>query len=73
MIVQEIPCKVIEEAMERFRSVKQIPEDYSMSIEDHENEWSFIFLPLNRRWRGGDVEVRIAKDTLEVLEVIQGQ
>lgn len=71
--VQEIPCKAIEEALRSFNLVKEIPEDYSMSVEEDGDVWSFIFLPMNRRWRGGDVEVRIAKDSLEVIEVVQGQ
>ncbi len=73
MVLQAVPSKVVETALDSLRSLGKDSAKYSIAVEDDGLRWIVAFLPLNPNRRGGDVKVRIAKDSLEVLEVLRYQ
>lgn len=58
-----------EIASQKIRELGDDPESYSVQVEEHGAAWRVIFLPLERRIRGGGYEVTVDKQTREVQDV----
>lgn len=59
----------MEIALNTLRSFGKDSLRYAITVEDIESHWSVYLEPSNPNTRGGDMRIRITKDTLEVVEV----
>ena len=73
VVVQAIPNTVIENALNALRSLGKDSSRYSFTVDNSDECWLVHFRPLNPNARGGETKIRIAKDTLEVLEILRYQ
>ena len=73
MVIHATPYKAVAKAADCIRRYGYNPDELSIDVEERDDSWKIYFCLLNRRMRGGDVEVRIAKDSLDVVEVLRYQ
>lgn len=58
-----------ESASQKIRELGDDPDSYSIQVEEDGDAWRVIFLPLDRRIRGGGYEVTVDKRTKQVQDV----
>lgn len=61
--------EVNEIARQKIRELGDDPDSYTIEIKEEVNIWRVIFLPQDRRIRGGGYEVIIDKGTQQVKEL----